>query len=127
MARIRHVAIRTTNVERLVNFYMTAFGLEVVEGDGTATYLTDGYLNLAIIPERNQSNEGIRSFHQFRSPGMLEVRMLTSCIWLHPSHVRLTYAALPLNRSIIAHPYLSPERIRSAVAWGWAVTSLWQC
>jgi catechol 2,3-dioxygenase-like lactoylglutathione lyase family enzyme len=59
MARIRHVAIRTTNVERLVKFYMTTFGLEIVEGDGTATYLTDGYLNLAIIPERNQSNEGL--------------------------------------------------------------------
>ena len=50
MARIRHLAILTGNVERLVNFYTNAFGLEVVEGEGTATYLTDGQLNLAIIP-----------------------------------------------------------------------------
>jgi catechol 2,3-dioxygenase-like lactoylglutathione lyase family enzyme len=50
MARIRHLAILTEDVERLVKFYMTSFGLEVVEGVGTATYLTDGHLNLAIIP-----------------------------------------------------------------------------
>ncbi len=50
MARIRHLALLTEDVERLVNFYTTSFGLEVVEGVGTATYLTDGHLNLAIIP-----------------------------------------------------------------------------
>ena len=59
MARIRHVAIRTENVERLVKFYTNSFGLKVVEGMGTATYLTDGYLNLAIIPDRNRQKEGI--------------------------------------------------------------------
>ena len=51
MARIRHLAILTDNVERLVKFYVTSFGLKVVEGVGTATYLTDGHLNLAIIPK----------------------------------------------------------------------------
>ena len=50
MARIRHIAILTENVERLVKFYTTAFGMKVVEGVGTATYLSDGHINLAIIP-----------------------------------------------------------------------------
>ena len=50
MARIRHLAILTEDVEKLVKFYTTSFGLEIVEGVGTATYLTDGHLNLAIIP-----------------------------------------------------------------------------
>src|ERR1041385_4917984 len=50
MARIRHIAILTENVEKLVNFYTTAFGLKVVHGIGTATYLSDGHINLAIIP-----------------------------------------------------------------------------
>ena len=59
MARIRHVAIRTENVERLVKFYTISFGLKVVEGMGNATYLTDGYLNLAIIPNRGRQNGGI--------------------------------------------------------------------
>ena len=50
MARIRHLAILTEDVERLVHFYSTAFELKVVEGVGTATYLSDGHINLAIIP-----------------------------------------------------------------------------
>ncbi len=50
MARIRHLAILTENVEQLVRFYTTVFGLKVVEGVGTATYLSDGHINLAIIP-----------------------------------------------------------------------------
>jgi catechol 2,3-dioxygenase-like lactoylglutathione lyase family enzyme len=50
MARIRHLAILTEDVDRLVTFYVNSFGLEIVEGVGTATYLTDGHINLAIIP-----------------------------------------------------------------------------
>ena len=50
MARIRHLAILTEDVERLVKFYTNSFGLKIVKGVGTATYLTDGHLNLAIIP-----------------------------------------------------------------------------
>jgi len=50
MARIRHLAILTEDVEKLVKFYTSAFGLKVVHGIGTATYLSDGHINLAIIP-----------------------------------------------------------------------------
>jgi catechol 2,3-dioxygenase-like lactoylglutathione lyase family enzyme len=50
MARIRHLAILTEDVEKLVTFYTTAFGLKIVQGIGTATYLSDGHINLAIIP-----------------------------------------------------------------------------
>ncbi len=50
MAQIRHLAILTENVERLVRFYTEAFGMKVVEGVGTATYVSDGQINLAIIP-----------------------------------------------------------------------------
>ena len=50
MARIRHLAILTEDVEKLVKFYTTAFGLKIVRGVGTATYLSDGHINLAIIP-----------------------------------------------------------------------------
>ncbi len=32
MAQIRHLAILTGNVERLVKFYTEAFGMKVVEG-----------------------------------------------------------------------------------------------
>ena len=37
MARIRHIAILTEDVEKLVKFYTTAFGLKIVQGIGTAT------------------------------------------------------------------------------------------
>src|SRR5207249_1067437 len=37
MARIRHLAILTENVEKLVSFYTTAFGLKIV----LATWLAD--------------------------------------------------------------------------------------
>ena len=36
--------------DKLVKFYTTAFGLKIVHGIGTATYLSDGHINLAIIP-----------------------------------------------------------------------------
>jgi catechol 2,3-dioxygenase-like lactoylglutathione lyase family enzyme len=66
MARIRHLAILTEDVDRMVKFYTNSFGLKIVKGVGTATYLTDGHINLAIIPigpereiEGNQLKEGI--------------------------------------------------------------------
>jgi len=49
MARIRHLAIVTDNRERLVKFY-------------TAIYLSDGYLNLAIIQKRGNYKEGLYHF-----------------------------------------------------------------
>ena len=59
MARIRHLAIVSENRERLVKFYTEAFGLKVIEGVGPAIYLSDGYINLAIIQKRPQYKEGL--------------------------------------------------------------------
>ena len=66
---IRHLAILTEDVDRMVRFYTNSFGLKIVKGVGTATYLTDGHINLAIIPigpereiEGNQLKEGINHF-----------------------------------------------------------------
>jgi catechol-2,3-dioxygenase len=49
MSRIRHIAIVTSNQEKLGNFYKTAFGMKEVKGIGSALYLSDGYMNLALI------------------------------------------------------------------------------
>jgi catechol 2,3-dioxygenase-like lactoylglutathione lyase family enzyme len=69
MARIRHLAILTEDVEKLVRFYTSAFGLKIVNGIGTATYLSDGHINLAIIPieperkiEGNELKPGLYHF-----------------------------------------------------------------
>src|SRR5262245_57128531 len=64
MAKIRHVAIRTEDPESLATFYRKAFNLKevgrgaVINGLG-AIYLSDGYINLAVIPSRNGQPQGI--------------------------------------------------------------------
>jgi catechol 2,3-dioxygenase-like lactoylglutathione lyase family enzyme len=59
MSRIRHIAITTKDVDRLVKFYTTVFGLKIVPGRGTGTYLSDGHVNLAILPlEPERKTEG---------------------------------------------------------------------
>jgi catechol 2,3-dioxygenase-like lactoylglutathione lyase family enzyme len=62
MARIRHLAIVSENRERLVKFYTEAFGMKVIDAVGPAIYLTDGYINLAIIKKRPQYKEGLYHF-----------------------------------------------------------------
>ena len=50
MARIRHVAIRTPDPEKTAAFYMEVFGLREVGLASSGYYLSDGHINLAIIP-----------------------------------------------------------------------------
>jgi catechol 2,3-dioxygenase-like lactoylglutathione lyase family enzyme len=59
MARIRHLAIVTSNRERLVRFYTAAFGMRVIYGREGATHLSDGAFNLAILDKRENLPEGL--------------------------------------------------------------------
>jgi methylmalonyl-CoA/ethylmalonyl-CoA epimerase len=52
MAKIKHIAIRTHDVEKTANFYKEAFGLEQVGFGQSGVYLTDGHLNIAILSFR---------------------------------------------------------------------------
>lgn len=52
MAQIKHIAIRTREVEKTASFYKEAFGLEQVGAGKNGIYLTDGRLNLAILSLR---------------------------------------------------------------------------
>lgn len=52
MARIKHIAIRTHDIEKTAAFYKEAFGLEQVGVGQSGIYLTDGYLNIAILTMR---------------------------------------------------------------------------
>jgi methylmalonyl-CoA/ethylmalonyl-CoA epimerase len=49
MARIKHIAIRTRDVEKTAAFYQEAFGLKQVGFGQNGIYLTDGHLNIAIL------------------------------------------------------------------------------
>lgn len=67
MARIRHIALLANDQEKVSNFYKSAFGMtevfrhESAAGGGSAIYLSDGYINLAILPARERP-EGIYHF-----------------------------------------------------------------
>jgi len=52
MARIKHIAIRSNDVDKTAAFYKDAFGLEQVGVGQSGIYLTDGYLNIAILSMR---------------------------------------------------------------------------
>ncbi len=50
MAKIRHIALTTGNPDKAAAFYKEAFDMEEVRrSDNGAVFLTDGYINLAIL------------------------------------------------------------------------------
>ena len=50
MAKIRHLAIITTDPGKLADFYEQVFGLEVQHrADNGSVFMTDGYLNIALL------------------------------------------------------------------------------
>jgi catechol 2,3-dioxygenase-like lactoylglutathione lyase family enzyme len=66
MGKIRHIAIKSRDPGRLAAFYKTTFGMKEVsrlapkEGS-RSIYLSDGYINLAILPS-SDGEEGIDHF-----------------------------------------------------------------
>jgi catechol 2,3-dioxygenase-like lactoylglutathione lyase family enzyme len=63
-ARIRHLAIKSPNPERLGNFYQEAFGMDVIHrSKNGGVYLSDGYLTLALLKCRPEDTPpGINHF-----------------------------------------------------------------
>ncbi len=57
MARIKHIAIRTPDPDKTAAFYKEAFGLEEVGQARAGVYLSDGYINLAILKSSDQGTE----------------------------------------------------------------------
>jgi len=50
MAKIRHIALTTRNPSQVAAFYKEAFDMKEVRRNATgAVFLTDGYINLAIL------------------------------------------------------------------------------
>ena len=58
MARIRHIAVMTADVPKLAGFYKNVFGLKEVSRGKRSIYLSDGYINMAILPA-GDGQEGI--------------------------------------------------------------------
>jgi catechol 2,3-dioxygenase-like lactoylglutathione lyase family enzyme len=64
MPRIRHIALLAQEPAKLAEFYKNSFGFKEVARSGEsgeAIYVSDGHINLALLPARNRS-EGIFHF-----------------------------------------------------------------
>jgi predicted enzyme related to lactoylglutathione lyase len=67
MAKIGHIALLTEDQHTLSEFYKNTFGMKEVfrhasaKGGGDAIYLSDGTINLAILPARGRK-EGLYHF-----------------------------------------------------------------
>lgn len=69
MAQIEHIALFARDNLALAEFYKTTFGMEEVfrqpagkDGERTAVYLTDGRINLALLPAAPTGAEGLHHF-----------------------------------------------------------------
>ncbi|MCL2394285.1 MAG: VOC family protein [Acidimicrobiaceae bacterium] len=69
MAQIQHIAIASQENEKLAAFYKDSFGMVEVrrnppgETEGPVViYLSDGHINLALLPARPGQPEGINHF-----------------------------------------------------------------
>jgi catechol-2,3-dioxygenase len=62
---IRHLAIFARDTEKLAKFYTEIFEMELIlnRGPGKAQYLSDGYLTLAILPQRLEGSAAVGLNH----------------------------------------------------------------
>lgn len=60
MARIKHIALTTGNPDKVAAFYKAALGLqEIRRSPCGAVFLTDGYINLAILNWKTDKDEDV--------------------------------------------------------------------
>lgn len=75
MARIRHIAIFSDDPERLAEFYVGVFGMEVKgksARDGSV-WMTDGYMDIALLKRSSEmAPEGVHHFGVTIEPGEKE-------------------------------------------------------
>jgi catechol 2,3-dioxygenase-like lactoylglutathione lyase family enzyme len=60
MARIKHIALTTQNPDKVAAFYKDALGLkEIRRSPSGAVFLTDGYINLAILNWKTEKDADV--------------------------------------------------------------------
>ena len=60
MAKIRHIALTTDNPRQVAEFYKSAFDLEEIrESENGAVFLSDGYINLAILNWKTEEDADV--------------------------------------------------------------------
>jgi methylmalonyl-CoA/ethylmalonyl-CoA epimerase len=73
MPAIRHVAIMCQDPPAMADFYKQTFEMHEVARQGRVVYLSDGYLNLALLQAREGVKPGIHHFG-FQVEDMDEIR-----------------------------------------------------
>jgi len=72
MARLRHFAIAVRDLDRSAKFYKEVFGLEQVGREhlviGSAIYLSDGVINLALLKYQGSRGSGLENAKEFVGP-----------------------------------------------------------
>jgi predicted enzyme related to lactoylglutathione lyase len=103
MPKIRHLAIRTKDPARLAKFYGEVFDMTVIHTSKTGgTYMSDGYLTLAILPNRGDSSpSGMNHFgFQVEDIGDVEAKLAK---WNEPMTER------PSTRPFAEHRAMDPD------------------
>ena len=60
MAKIRHIALTTENPSEVAEFYKQAFDMqEIRRSDAGAVFLSDGYINLAILNWKTEKDADV--------------------------------------------------------------------
>jgi catechol 2,3-dioxygenase-like lactoylglutathione lyase family enzyme len=60
MAKIKHIALTTQDPDKVAAFYKEAFGLEEIRrSPNGAVFLTDGYINLAILNWKTEADADV--------------------------------------------------------------------
>src|SRR6185312_107374 len=54
MAKIRHLAFFADSPEEMAKFYVNAFGFEITGRGKTSVWLTDGYLDIALLKRADE-------------------------------------------------------------------------
>lgn len=76
--KIRHIAVRTANPDRVSEFLQQVFAMEVAKKTPRGTiFMTDGYLTLALLAPRAGDPNGINHYG-FLVDSLEPIRALTS-------------------------------------------------
>jgi catechol 2,3-dioxygenase-like lactoylglutathione lyase family enzyme len=68
MSKIRHIAIHTSEPEKLAQFYIDVFGMTLKQsypsapGTERAVFLTDGYIEMALVHDVRENRQGLDHF-----------------------------------------------------------------
>jgi catechol 2,3-dioxygenase-like lactoylglutathione lyase family enzyme len=93
MARIRHVAFLTEDPKREASFYCQAFDLKVLREAENGIWLSDGYINIALIKRAKSSGlDHIGFLVDDLEAAQKRLRELAPDIEVEPPHERVLEA-----------------------------------